>query len=94
MNYGLGFGFQCSLKIRNLKTRNRNHRHLPASKWAQTRCRGFFRMQWSKVAEALRNIGYAHVTLDLQGYRRGSLNETSGSSVSFSAPREAGNVKL
>jgi pyridinium-3,5-biscarboxylic acid mononucleotide sulfurtransferase len=27
------------------------------------------------IAEALRTIGYAHVTLDLQGYRRGSLNE-------------------
>lgn len=29
----------------------------------------------SKVAEALKQIGYAHVTVDLQGYRRGSLNE-------------------
>jgi pyridinium-3,5-biscarboxylic acid mononucleotide sulfurtransferase len=28
-----------------------------------------------KVAEALKNLGYAHVTLDLQGYRRGSVNE-------------------
>ena len=28
------------------------------------------------VAEALKKIGYAHVTLDLQGYRRGSLNES------------------
>jgi uncharacterized protein len=28
-----------------------------------------------KVAEALKQIGYAHVTLDLQGYRRGSTNE-------------------
>ena len=28
-----------------------------------------------KVAEALKAIGYAHVTLDLQGYRRGSANE-------------------
>ena len=27
-----------------------------------------------KVAEALKKIGYAHVTLDLQGYRRGSTN--------------------
>ena len=26
------------------------------------------------VAQRLREIGYAHVTLDLQGYRRGSLN--------------------
>ena len=30
---------------------------------------------FSHVADALRTIGYAHVTLDLQGYRRGSLNE-------------------
>jgi uncharacterized protein len=28
-----------------------------------------------RVAEALKQIGYAHVTLDLQGYRRGSANE-------------------
>ncbi|HWX22726.1 MAG TPA: ATP-dependent sacrificial sulfur transferase LarE [Candidatus Binatia bacterium] len=28
-----------------------------------------------KVAEALKKIGYAHVTLDLQGYRRGSTND-------------------
>jgi len=27
------------------------------------------------VAEALKKIGYAHITLDLQGYRRGSTNE-------------------
>jgi uncharacterized protein len=27
-----------------------------------------------RVAEALKKIGYAHVTLDLQGYRRGSVN--------------------
>ncbi|HEY3862435.1 MAG TPA: ATP-dependent sacrificial sulfur transferase LarE [Verrucomicrobiae bacterium] len=30
---------------------------------------------FARVAQALRKIGYAHVTLDLQGYRRGSLNE-------------------
>jgi pyridinium-3,5-biscarboxylic acid mononucleotide sulfurtransferase len=29
----------------------------------------------SRVAAALKKIGYAHVTLDLQGYRRGSVNE-------------------
>ena len=29
----------------------------------------------AKIAEALKQIGYAHVTLDLQGYRRGSTNE-------------------
>ena len=29
----------------------------------------------TRVAEALRKIGYRHVTLDLQGYRRGSANE-------------------
>ncbi len=30
---------------------------------------------FARVAEELRQIGYAHVTLDLQGYRRGSMNE-------------------
>ena len=33
----------------------------------------------ARVAESLRKIGYAHVTLDLQGYRRGSVNELSAS---------------
>jgi uncharacterized protein len=28
-----------------------------------------------KVAQALQQLGYAHVTLDLQGYRRGSAND-------------------
>ncbi len=33
----------------------------------------------ARVAEALKKIGYAHVTLDLLGYRRGSLNENAAS---------------
>jgi uncharacterized protein len=32
----------------------------------------------AKVAEELKKIGYAHVTLDLLGYRRGSTNEALG----------------
>jgi uncharacterized protein len=31
-----------------------------------------------KISGALKAIGYAHVTLDLQGYRRGSTNEALG----------------
>jgi uncharacterized protein len=38
-----------------------------------------------KVAEKLKALGYAHVTLDLQGYRRGSTNEVLASSVSASS---------
>jgi uncharacterized protein len=39
----------------------------------------FLENGWSvRVAEALRAIGYAHVTVDLQGYRRGSLNLPAG----------------
>ena len=34
-----------------------------------------------KVAEAFKGIGYSHVTLDLQGYRRGSLNEAAAKVV-------------
>lgn len=30
-----------------------------------------------QVADALKKIGYAHVTVDLQGYRRGSLNASA-----------------
>jgi len=35
----------------------------------------------AKISEALKKIGYAHVTLDLQGYRRGSTNEVLGKST-------------
>jgi len=35
----------------------------------------------ARVAAELKKIGYWHVTLDLQGYRRGSLNEPNGSSA-------------
>jgi uncharacterized protein len=28
-----------------------------------------------KAFDAIKKIGYAHVTVDLQGYRRGSLNQ-------------------
>ena len=41
----------------------------------------------TQVAEALRKIGYAHVTLDLQGYRRGSTNEViKPSAISVGTP--------
>jgi uncharacterized protein len=44
---------------------------------------------FSRVAEALKKIGYAHVTLDLQGYRRGSTNEKPAAQ-----PIETGRVAL
>jgi uncharacterized protein len=40
----------------------------------------------TRVAAALREIGYAHVTVDLQGYRRGSLNERPARAISAVAP--------
>jgi pyridinium-3,5-biscarboxylic acid mononucleotide sulfurtransferase len=40
----------------------------------------------TRVADALREIGYAHVTVDLQGYRRGSLNERPVRATSAAAP--------
>ncbi len=42
-----------------------------------------------QVAQALKKIGYAHVTLDLQGYRRGSTNEGMESRITFRAPVKA-----
>jgi pyridinium-3,5-biscarboxylic acid mononucleotide sulfurtransferase len=44
---------------------------------------------FARVAESLRKIGYAHVTLDLQGYRRGSVNE-----VPLSVPTRNQNPNL
>jgi uncharacterized protein len=32
----------------------------------------------TKVADAFKKIGYSHVTLDLQGYRRGGANKAPG----------------
>jgi uncharacterized protein len=43
----------------------------------------------ARLAAALQRIGYAHVTVDLQGYRRGSLNEANGSNRA-SVPQPAG----
>ncbi len=43
-----------------------------------------------KVAEALKQIGYAHVTLDLQGYRRGSLNESVATPPTAAGDARAG----
>ena len=40
---------------------------------------------FAELASALKKIGYAHVTLDLQGYRRGSLNEVP---IQFGAGRK------
>jgi len=42
---------------------------------------------YAQVAGKLKGIGYAHVTLDLEGYRRGSLNEQVAVTV---APRSFG----
>lgn len=39
-----------------------------------------------KVAEALKQIGYVHVTVDLLGYRRGSLNEGTPAAATRSTP--------
>jgi len=43
----------------------------------------------AKVAGALKKIGYVHVTLDLEGYRRGSLNEKLDSRFTEHAARKA-----
>lgn len=36
-----------------------------------------------QVTDALKKIGYTHVTLDLEGYRRGGLNEPATSGFTF-----------
>ena len=44
----------------------------------------------ARVAEGLRGIGYAHVTLDLLGYRRGSGNPASATPVALAEARASG----
>jgi len=47
--------------------------------------------KFTRVAQALKQIGYRHVTLDLEGYRRGStndLNRLSASQVAGSTPAD------
>jgi uncharacterized protein len=44
----------------------------------------------ARVGRAFRKLGYAYVTLDLDGYRTGSLNETLPSRVTAAARRKAG----
>ena len=39
-----------------------------------------------RISDALKQIGYTHVTLDLAGYRRGGANQTA---ISFKRPAEA-----
>jgi pyridinium-3,5-biscarboxylic acid mononucleotide sulfurtransferase len=46
----------------------------------------------AKIAAALKQIGYTHVTLDLQGYRRGSLNESNSGAKFSVASRVAGAI--
>jgi uncharacterized protein len=41
----------------------------------------------ARVAEELKAIGYAHVTVDLQGYRRGSLNDPAAVAGAVKAAR-------
>ena len=72
------------LGFRDVRVR---HHELPRSTGMADRClarielggdelpRLFGDGRWTQVAAALRQIGYQHVTLDLQGYRRGSANE-------------------
>jgi uncharacterized protein len=42
-----------------------------------------------QVAQALKQIGYAHVTIDLQGYRRGSVNEGLETSAGIATKKPA-----
>ena len=44
-----------------------------------------------RIAAALKKIGYQHVTLDLQGYRRGSMNEAINFRRAPPAPEQLSN---
>jgi len=60
--------------------------HLARIEVGQAEMRKFLENGTSaKVAEVLRQLGYAHITLDLQGYRRGSANEIFSAPIPHSA---------
>jgi uncharacterized protein len=44
-----------------------------------------------RIAEALKKVGYLHVTLDLMGYRRGSANEAILKTTNANSPGAAPN---
>ena len=68
--HDLGF-FDVRVRHHELKTG-----HLARIELGQQEIgRIFENKRFEQVENALRQIGYVHVTLDLQGYRRGSLNE-------------------
>jgi uncharacterized protein len=48
----------------------------------------------TRVAGALKEIGYAHVTLDLHGYRRGSTNEALASAMRTPEVSKVATAKL
>ncbi len=65
-----------NLHIRKLRVRY-HHGNIARIEVAPEERHVFFNTAiMDRVAEAFRKIGFAYTTLDLQGYRRGSLNET------------------
>lgn len=73
---------------------NRQSQHLARIEVGPAEMRKFLEDDLSvRVVEALKQIGYAHVTLDLQGYRRGSLNEAASSRITIHASRGQTDVK-
>jgi len=64
------------MNIRNLRVRY-HHGNIARIEVAPEERQIFFNTEvMDHVAEQFRKIGFAYTTLDLQGYRRGSLNET------------------
>jgi len=63
--------------VPNAKTQEPNKRHLARIEVGPSELPKFIGTGvMDNVAGALKKIGYAHVTLDLEGYRRGSVNES------------------
>ncbi|HMP83971.1 MAG TPA: ATP-dependent sacrificial sulfur transferase LarE [Verrucomicrobiota bacterium] len=69
----LGF---YDVRVRHHELGTKSAQHLARIEVGPSELRRFLTDDISnRVAEAIRKFGYAHVTLDLQGYRRGSTNE-------------------
>ncbi len=73
------------------QVRVRNHEYLARIEFSKTDLKKFFQEEnYSSIVAQLKRFGFNYVTVDLEGYRTGSLNET----ISKTEKMENNNVSL
>ena len=77
--------FLRSLGLRQLRVRH--HGQSPASSWTTSGMAVLMQSgRRSAVVERFKQLGFAYVTLDLAGFRSGSMNEVIGKAKTLFAP--------